>query len=203
MKIIEDITNFIFVEDEIQKADIIFIPGGSHPELGEHAAELWKQGFAPHIMPSGGVSIKTGEFNGVKSKKELYNKEYKSDCDFLVDVLSINDVPNTAILWENKSSFTKENAIFSRKIADENKLDIKKAIICCKSFHARRSLMCYQLAFPDTKFYIHSVPYYEKNVLISKHNWFKTETGIKRVLGELERCGNQFTDDIMQLKEII
>lgn len=72
MRIIDDTSDFIFVQDEIQKADIIFIPGGSHPELGEYTAELWKQGLAPLIMPSGGVSIKTGKFNGVKSKKEQF-----------------------------------------------------------------------------------------------------------------------------------
>ncbi|MCM1989114.1 YdcF family protein [Oceanirhabdus seepicola] len=203
MKIIDDITNFIFLEDEMEEADIIFIPGGSHPELGEYAAELWKEGLATYIMPSGGVSIKTGKFNGVKSKKELYSKEYKTDCEFLADVLCINGVSENSILWEDTSSFTKENAIFSRRVADENNMDIKKAILCCKSFHARRSLMCYQLAFPDTEFYIQPVPYYEKNVLISKDNWFKTEAGIKRVLGELQRCGNQFNEEIMQLREIL
>jgi len=200
MKFIDDIGEFIFLEDKMEKADIIFIPGGSHPELGEYAAELWKQGYAPYIMPSGGVSIKTGKFNGVKSKKELYNKDYKTDYDFLEDVLMINHVPKSVILREDTSAFTKENAMFSRRVADENKLSIKKAIICCKSFHARRCLMCYQLAFPDAKLYIHPIPYYQNDTLISKENWNKSEVGIKRVLGELQRCGNQFTEEIMQLK---
>lgn len=200
MKIIEDITKFIFLEDEMKKVDIIFIPGGSHPELGEFAAELWKLNYAPIVLPSGGVSIKTGKFNGVKSKKELYSKDYKTDCDFLVDVLKINGVSPNSILMENKSSWTKENAMFSRRIVDENNLQIKKAIICCKSFHARRSLMCYQFAFPNAELYIHSVPYYEDNVLISKETWYKTDAGIKRVLGELNRCGNQFNEDFLQTK---
>lgn len=201
MKIIDDITDFIFLEDEMQKSDIIFIPGGSTPELGEYASELWKQGFAPLIMPSGGVSIKTGKFSGVKSKKELYNKDYKTDCEFLADVLMINGVSENSIIWEDRSGYTKENAIFSRRIADKNNLYIRKAILCCKSFHARRSLMCYQLAFPNTKFYIHPIPYYQDGIRISKENWYKTEVGIKRVLGELQRFGNKFNDDILKLKE--
>lgn len=57
-RIINDITNFIFVEDEPKKADAIFLPGGSHPEQPEYAAELYKQGFAPIIVTSGGVSVK-------------------------------------------------------------------------------------------------------------------------------------------------
>ena len=31
---------------------------------------------------------------------------------------------------------------------------------------------------------------------ITKDNWYKTEQGIDRVLGELARCGNQFVSDI-------
>lgn len=203
MKVIDDISDFIFLQDEMQKADIIFIPGGSHPELGEYAAELWKQGFAGLVMPSGGVSVKTGKFNGVKSKKELYDKDYKTDCEFLADVLIKNGVSENSIIWEDKSGYTKENAVFSRTIADKNNLHITKAILCCKSFHARRSLMCYQLAFPDTEFFVYPVPYYQDNMLISKENWYKTEAGIKRVLGELQRCGNQFNDEILELNKVL
>ncbi len=203
MKIIDDITNFIFVEDIPEEADIIFIPGGSHPELGEYAAALWKQGFAKLIMPSGGVSVKSGKFGGVKSKFEIYNKNYLTDCEFLSDVLLKNGVSESSIIREEKSGYTKENAMFSRKIADENNLNIGKAIICCKSFHARRTLICYQLAFPDSRFYIHPIPYYQDNTLISKENWYKTDIGIKRVLGELQRCGTQFNDEIMELKDYL
>ena len=203
MKIINDISDFIFVKDELQKSDIIFIPGGSHPELGEYAAELWKMNLAPLIMPSGGVSIKTGNFNGVKSKPEIYNKDYKTDCEFLADVLKINGVPEDSIIWEDTSSWTKENAFFSWRVADEKKVDVRKAIICCQSFHARRALMCYQFAFPKTEFYIHPVPYYENEVLISKENWYETEVGIKRVLGELNRCGNQFNEDFVNTMKLL
>lgn len=43
MEIITDISNFIFVSDEPEKADAIFLPGGSHPELPEYAAELYRR----------------------------------------------------------------------------------------------------------------------------------------------------------------
>ncbi len=44
MKYIDDITKFIFISDEPIKADIIFIPGGSYPEIAETAAKLWNIG---------------------------------------------------------------------------------------------------------------------------------------------------------------
>ena len=37
-RIVNDITDFIFLEDRLEKADAIFIPGGSYPELPERAA---------------------------------------------------------------------------------------------------------------------------------------------------------------------
>ena len=198
-RIIDDITRFVFVEDKIEKSDIIFIPGGSDPELGEYAAEIYKKGFAEFVMPSGGVSVKTNKFNGVKSKKEIYSKNYLTDCEFLADVLVINGVPDNAIIWEDKSGYTKENAYLSRKVADEKGIEVKKAIICCKSFHARRSLMCYQFAFPNTEFFVSPVPYFQNGIEISAENWYKTEVGIKRVLGEVQRYGNQFNSEFLSL----
>ena len=193
-RIINDITNFIFVEDKPQKVDAIFLPGGSHPEQPEYAAELYKQGVAPILIVSGGVSIKKQKFDGVKSKADIYSKEYKTDCEFLTDALYINGVPMSAIYGEDKSGHTRDNAFFSRKVADENGIEIKTAIIVCKAFHARRCLMLYQMAFPDTTFYVCPVVC----MGITKDNWYKSEQGIDRVLGELARCGNQFVGDIKE-----
>ncbi len=193
-RIITDITNFIFIKDEPQKVDAIFLPGGSHPEQPEYAAELYKNGFAPVIIPSGGVSVKKVKFDGVKSKSDIYNGNYKTDCDFLTDALNINGVPLTAIIGENKSGHTRDNAFMSRTVTDDNNLEIKTAIIVCKSFHARRCLMLYSLAFPDTKFYVCPVDCMD----ITSENWYKTKEGIDRVLGELARCGNQFVSDIKE-----
>ena len=41
-RIISDISSYIFVSDELQKADAIFLPGGSHPEQPEYAAQLYR-----------------------------------------------------------------------------------------------------------------------------------------------------------------
>ncbi len=193
-QIITDITNFIFIKDEPQRVDAIFLPGGSHPEQPEYAAKLYKSGFAPILIPSGGVSVKKTKFDGVKSKSDIYNGNYKTDCDFLTDVLNKNGVPLTAIIGEDKSGHTRDNAFMSRTVADDNNLEIKTAIIVCKFFHARRCLMLYSLAFPDTKFYVCPVDC----MGITSENWYKTEQGIDRVLGELARCGNQFVSDIKE-----
>lgn len=191
---ISDISDYIFVSDEPQKVDAIFLPGGSFPEQPEYAAELYHKGFAEWLIPSGGVSVKLGKWQGVRSKADIYNGDYKSDCEFFTDALIKNGVPASAIIGEDKSGHTRDNAFLSRKVVDEKGIEIKTAMIVCKAFHARRCLMLYQMAFPDVKLIVCPVHCYN----ITKDNWYESEKGIDRVLGELARCGNQFVADIKE-----
>lgn len=193
-RIINDITNFIFVEDKPQKVDAIFLPGGSHPEQPEYAAELYRKGYAKWLVPSGGISVKRDKWPGVRSKADIYNGDYQSDCDFFTDVFIKNGVPSDVIVGEDKSGHTRDNAFLSRMVVYEKGIEIKTAIIVCKAFHARRCLMLYQMAFPNTTFYVCPVVC----MGITRDNWYKSEQGIDRVLGELARCGNQFVGDIKE-----
>lgn len=193
-KIISDISDFIFVSDTPKKVDAIFLPGGSHPKQPEYASSLYCKGYAQWLIVSGGISVKSKSWPGVKAKADIYNKKYKSDCEFLTDVLIKNGVSKSAIIGENKSGHTRDNAFFSRKAVDESKIKIKTAMIVCKAFHARRCLMLYQMDFPEVDFIVCPVHCFN----ITKENWYKTEVGTDRVLGELARCGNQFVLDIKE-----
>jgi len=147
MRAIKDIANFIFLEDEPQKADIIFIPGGSYAEIAEKAAMLWSKGYSNFILPSGKYSVKRGYFPGPLSKADKYNSKYNTEWEFLKDVLVQGGVDEAAVLREDNAENTYENALYSKKVTDNYNLHIKKAIICCKAFHGRRCLMYYQLFF--------------------------------------------------------
>lgn len=219
-RIIDDITNFIFLEDispecsteglqegdsadpdgkgNSMKADAIFIPGGSYPELPERAAQLWKAGCAPYVVPSGRYSIRIGKFPGAKSKADIYGKDYETECEFYTDVLRLNEVPADCIFQEDRAQFTAENARFTRALLDEKGLHPRKAILCCKAYHSRRCLMYYQLCFPDTEFLI--APACGK---VTRENWHQTESGLRKVLGELARLGTQFTPEFTPEIDVI
>lgn len=190
MGTIDDITKFIFLEDHPGQADIIFIPGGSYAEIAETAAMLWHKKYSPLILPSGKYSVKRGCFPGPLSKLDKYDRKYNTEWEFLKDVLLQNGVSESSILKEDAAEYTYENAINSKKITDKNNLNIKTAIICCKSYHARRCHMYYSLCYPETKFIICPT----ETQGISKENWFKCDDGIEKVMGELMRCGSQFKD---------
>lgn len=189
-KFLNQITEFIFVEDKAEKSDMIFIPGSGFPQLAEEAAKLYHQGLAPYILPSGKYSILNGKFAGVQEKQELYDGEYETEWEFLKEVLKKNHVSEEHILREDKATYTYENAIYSRKVTDCLGMEIKKAILCCKPYHARRSLLYYQLLYPETQFFVRPI----QDSDVKRENWYLTEKGIRLVFGEVQKIGEQFED---------
>lgn len=196
MQAIDDITEFIFVRHELEFADILFIPGGSYPELGEQAAMLWQKKMIPLILPSGKYSPSRGAFSGPASKQEVYTGRYETEWAFFREVLRASGVSEEAILREDTAEYTYQNALKSRVVTDQMGLSIKKAIICCNSFHARRCLMYYQWAYPDTQLMV--CPFDVQD--ITRENWWQSERGIDKVLGELTKCGTQFKTVIMAMQ---
>ncbi|PJI10198.1 MULTISPECIES: YdcF family protein [Clostridium] len=197
MKVIDDITNFIFVEDEPHKVDAIFIPGTSLADPAEKAAELWNKGYSNYIIPSGKYSSKLGYFPSDKTKDTSYERDYETECDFFCEVLYKNNVPKEIVIKEKSSQNTYENAYKSKELVESSNINLKKAIVCCQSYHARRVLMTYSWVYPNTQFYICPVD----TRGITKDNWFTFEYGINRVMGELARCGHYFPDMIKEIYE--
>ena len=192
---IEDITKFIFIKDEPEKADIIFIPGSSNWVLAETAARLYKEGKAEKIMPSGMYFYQFGRFMNERVTDERYKGVYRTEAEFLASVLVKNGVPKEDVIKEEKATNTYENAIYSKELLREMKFRIKSAIICPQAFHARRALMTYSHLFPDTKLYV--VPTNTQN--ITSDNWYNTERGRQVVLGELRKCGEYFENYIKDI----
>lgn len=180
---------FIFVENRPEKADIIFVPGNGYPQMAEKAAELYREGYAPVVLPSGKYSITTGRFSGVLSEKEKYHGSYETEWEFLRDVLVKNGVKPEDILREDRATYTYENALFSREVTEKAGLSVKKAILCCKSHHARRVLMYFQYVYPETEFLV--CPSFPDG--ITRSNWNHTELGVDAVTGEVTRIIRQFS----------
>lgn len=119
--------------DKYPVADAIVVLGGGigassftpYPELFQaadrvwHAARLYKAGKAPVVVPSG-----IGEELG--------------SAVFLLDL----GVPRQAILTENASRTTAENARYSYELL--SKKGIRKILLVTSAWHMRRSLMLYQ-----------------------------------------------------------
>ena len=172
------ITDFIFVETEISSADVILIPGANHPQLMEKAVELYKEGLAPYILPSGGYKPHVGT----------------TEWEYLRNIAIEKGIPEEAILKEDKAQHTLENARFSLEILKEKGIPINKAIIVCKAGHSRRALLCYQHEFlKEVEFIVAPVV---DRYGITKDNWFLSEVGISRIMTEVQKIGKYFGDFI-------
>ena len=99
-------------------------------------------------------------------------------------------VPDSAILREDQATYTWENAQFSRDVLRAQGIPVKTAILCCKAFHARRALLYYQAAMPDVRFLVCPV----QNPGCARDDWYLTEKGRARVLGEVQRLGSQVNE---------
>ena len=138
----DDITDFIFIEDEPVLSDVILIPGSSCSETSAAAAALYLQGYAPWVLPSGRYSLVAGSFP---------IEGYDTEWEYMKDLLMRGGVPEERILREDRATFTWENAIYSRDTLAKAGIEVKQALICCKAFHERRAYTYYQQQFPDVR----------------------------------------------------
>lgn len=180
MSFLDEYTKFIFLEDEPEPADILFLPGSNEGVLALRAAGLWKQGFAPVILPSGKYAKLTGAFSG--------DPAFRTEWEYFHHILREEGVPEDVIWREDQATFTYENALRSREVTDAAGLSVQTAILCCQAYHARRASLYYQVCFPEARILV--CPVVTKG--ISRENWYRSERGIDLVLTEVKHCGTQF-----------
>lgn len=182
---LEEMTNFIFLEDVMKKADVIFVPGSEEGALAEAAAKLYLDGLAPLVVPSGKYAKWTGH---------TLQEAFETESDYFSYLMMKAGVPEHAIIQEREASYTYENAIYTKKRLEERKITVKRAILCCQAYHARRCKLYYQVLFPETEILVY--PVVTKG--ITRENWFLKRETADLVLGEIEKCGSQFHEIVAE-----
>ena len=128
--------------DNAEESDVIIVlgagllrdgrPGWALTRRSLHGAELWRRGMAPYVLCAGG-------------KAESYPRSEAAACR---EVLLSRGVPADAIILEDRSRSTEENAIFSRRVMiDEGLLD---AVLVSDSYHMLRASWLFQLQGIET-----------------------------------------------------
>ena len=120
--------------------------------------------------------------------------QFETESDHFAHLMMEEGVPEEAIIKEREATYTYQNAINTRKLLDERGIEVKRALLCCQAYHARRSKLYYQILFPDTEILV--VPTITKD--ITRDNWFKCREKSDIVLGEIERCGSQFHEIVAE-----
>ncbi|WP_051204345.1 YdcF family protein [Butyrivibrio sp. VCD2006] len=194
----DEIGRFIFVSDEPREADLILIPGAPVKELAEHGAYLWKKGYAKKVLVTGKFYMTyeslEDEFNKFSASSGDRGNS-KTEAEFLSKLMISEGVDRDSIILEEESTNTFENAKFSREIIEKELKgeNIKRIILCCQAFHARRALMTFQSELRDIEIIV--CPVVTRGLSID--TWMDNLKNFNLVLSELSKCGEYFMGERM------
>lgn len=134
MTICAGLAGIVFVysrSDGAQPADVIVVlgaglrldgrPGPAIVRRGERAAELYAEGYAPRLICSGGYAI----------------NRTRSEASACREVLLANGVPEDAIILEERSHSTEENALYTHELMLANGWET--ALVVSDGYHLLRT----------------------------------------------------------------
>ncbi|MDO8746681.1 MAG: YdcF family protein, partial [Thermodesulfovibrionales bacterium] len=117
----------LYYKDELKPADVIVVLAGEETERVEHGVKLFKEGWSrkDRIILTGGPLV------------------WKYTWATLMQEHAVHlGVPKSAILLEDKSKTTEEDAIFTKKLMDKH--GYKSCIIVTSPYHSRRALKIFK-----------------------------------------------------------
>ncbi|MGL0941289.1 YdcF family protein [Vibrio vulnificus] len=129
---IELLWQYMQLQHHLTPADCLLVMCSNDLRVAEHAANLYKQGYAPYILFSGGE----GRFT-----EGLFEK---SEAEAFAELAKASGVPEEAILLEKKSSNSGENVRFSEQLLLEKGLAFESFILVQKPFMERRALATFE-----------------------------------------------------------
>ena len=145
--------------DRIVKADVIVVLEGDGYYRVDKAADLWKEGWAPLVVISGGLNNPArGSFPAARMKRQLRKA----------------GVPDRSILLDEKSQNTKEQAEEMMQWARKNKW--RRMILIASHYHQYRAFLTFLRAMKK-----HRLKLIFMNTPARGLSWFKKLRWGKRI----------------------
>ena len=156
--------SFLSPQDKIEKSDVIVvISGGDTTERTAEGIELLKEGYAPYILFSG--AARTGKVSNAEMMRNYAIKQ---------------GIAKDKIFIEEESTSTYENALFSKKILEEN--NFKEIILVTSPYHQRRAYMNFSYIL-GKDYKILNNPSFDSSW--SKDSWWKNRKNLNTTIEEL------------------
>ena len=173
LKIIWD---WMHLAQEVKRADCIVGFGCINDDIAIRCAQLYKDGYAPTILFSGGL--------GRNTKSRWSTSESERYRDIAVKL----GVPEDVILVENRSSNTGENIIFSREILQAHGLAGKRLLCVHKPFMERRVYAAMKAYWPEANFSMTSPELgMEEYIERTMAQGMTEKAGIDVIVGDVQR----------------
>lgn len=152
--ILEKAGKYLYYKDELKPADVIVVLAGEETERVEYGAKLFRDGWArkDKVIMAGGPLVWKYSWASLMQDHAVYL-----------------GIPKNAILLEDKSRTTEEDAIFTKEIM--NKHGYKSCILVTSPYHSRRAFRIFAKIM-GAEIKIISAP--------SEENWFEFTEWWKR-----------------------
>ncbi len=129
--LVQILWDYMLVGHELRSADCIVVLGSHDIRVADYAIRLYKQGYAPYLLFSGGV---------VQQNAELGVFWDATEADLFARRALAARVPAESILIENRSLNTGENIRYSRQLLESRGFDFQSFIMVQKPYMERRVL---------------------------------------------------------------
>jgi hypothetical protein len=170
---IEEISNYIFLENGPIEADVTIVLGQTiwQRPFGK-AVELSMQGLCNTFIFTGGFNQKLNDVEAHCMAKEWKRLGYADKTTYLV---------------ESRSSNTMENMIFSKEILEAQGLldTIKKVNLITINYHMRRAVETFKYVFADKSIDIGIINY--PSIYCDPKSWHLNEKGYELVISEFNK----------------
>ncbi|MBM2820719.1 MAG: YdcF family protein [Candidatus Berkelbacteria bacterium] len=169
------IWDYHHLNQKIKKAQAIMVLGSHDLRVAEFAIKLFKEGYAPLIIFSGGLA---------HQDDMLSTGWQKSEAETMAEMAIKAGVSEENILIENQSQNTGDNFRFTKKLLEEKDLKIKSFIFVQKPYMERRVWATFKIEWPEKKAVITSPPISFEEYCNEE---FPKEKVINIMLGDLQR----------------
>lgn len=156
IELIQVLWNYMKMHHKLKHADCIIGLGTMDTNVANIASELYLKGYANKLIFSGGLG---------KVTYKLWNE---TEAEKFAKIAIEKGVPSKDIYIEKESTNTGDNFRFSKRLIENEKLDIKSCIVVCKPYDEKRAYAAFKKIMPEYEVIIHSEnitceEYYEKN----------------------------------------
>lgn len=129
--------DYMKMNHELTKVDAIFVLCSLDTRVAEKAAQLYLDGYADHIIVSGGSGVLTQEIFDVP------------EAQVFADIMIKMSVPIGNIIIEEKSTNTGENIQFTYSLLQKLGKNYKSFILVQKPYMERRTYATFMKQWPD------------------------------------------------------
>lgn len=169
---------FLVKQDQLQKADVIFVLGGTRVERWLEAVDLYKEGWAPRIVLSPGLTEPAEA--GLRARGVMYPRE----GDLARDGAIALGVPAgiVSVLAEDVDNTAAEAVALSRLLSADQ---ARRVIVVTSGYHTRRAGFAFRRQFANTP--VQVTVRGSRYSSVQPARWWRSRSDIRLLMTELPK----------------